>query len=110
MSRIPALVHLSVPGTETTAATYRTLDFWAGVFASHVGEDRVSEVDSVAGWGCLNQDWIAVDCEVETSWGWCRPTCLDEAEWDTLRGALHRGDLIMTVDYRTVDGGLEPHC
>jgi len=110
MSQVSAVVHISTPGCDTSEATPLALEFWKRVFREKVGEDKIEEVDTVAGWGCLNQYWLAVECEVETSWGWCRPVCLDADEWDVLFGALARGHLIMMVHYRTESGELEPHC
>lgn len=64
------------------------------------------EVDTVMGYGNLNQDWIEFECEVETSWGWCKPTFLDLRDWGALVDALEHGRLIMMAYYVTQD---DPH-
>ena len=109
MSLMPAFIHLSTPGNDREEAVPLALEFWKRIFQDRVGPDNVEVVDTVAGWGCLNQEWVAVDWEVETSWGWCRPTCLDPEEWDVLFESLRRGHLIMMVHYQTESGELEPH-
>ena len=67
-------------------------------------------VDSVPGYGCMNKTWLQVECEMETSYGWCKPSFLTETAWTELWGFLQAGVLIMMVWYRREDGPAVPHC
>ena len=70
--------------------------------------------DTKAAWGCLNQDWYEVECEIDTSFGWCEPTKLSKDEKEALYQLLDTGRLLMMVYYiRLNDDGTvkeyEPH-
>lgn len=66
------------------------------------------KVDTVAGWGNLDQDWYELSTEVNTSWGWCRPTLLTEKQWESLLADLTAGRILMMVHYE-VKGEIVPH-
>lgn len=66
------------------------------------------KVDTVLGWGNLDQDWFEVKTDIETNWGWCRPTVLPDLVWNWLYNKLKDGELLMMVHYITEDG-FAPH-
>jgi hypothetical protein len=56
------------------------------------------KVDTVAGWGCLDQDWIEFEREVETSYGWCSIKGLE-----AFHDYFHEGSLLMHLSYVKVN-------
>jgi len=61
---------------------------------------KAKKVDTVLGWGNLNQDWLEVETEVEPSWGWCKPLCLHQLQWVKLYELLEEGKVLMMVFFR----------
>jgi hypothetical protein len=58
--------------------------------------------DTVAGWGCLNQDWLEFECAVKTSWDWCRLDIFPIPEWEKdWYPVFESGQLLMQVLYVT---------
>lgn len=101
------LLCISCAGTKTPLREHPQAALFMKALEGKGVEFKV--VDTVAGWGCLNQDWIEFRCEVETSWSWCRPTIFSEAEWEFWFEQFHSGVLLMHVEYETADGKLVPH-
>lgn len=73
---------------------------------------QTKQVDTVAGWWNLDQDWYEFEDEAETDFRWVRPKSLREEDWEQLWRHLNYGNLIMQVHYiRFIDGKkvLDPH-
>lgn len=98
-----ALLNLSTPGFYHDGFMKKL----ASVFEKHGIETK--KVDTVLGWGNLNQHWLELTCEIETSWDWCKPTVLNDEEWNWFHSALSCGMYIMMVYYKDKDGNLHPH-
>jgi hypothetical protein len=104
---IQCLVDITIPGT-IEKATENTL-------LLHLKSDLESKgikcnfIDTVAGWGCLDQDWLEFECLVDTSWEWCRLSVFDQDTMEKYRGLMHAGKLIMMVHHRDENGKLIPH-
>jgi hypothetical protein len=113
MSKKLALVSVSVPGdipedsrlTEQPAIAWLESVLEKNNIKSHV-------VDTVMGWGNLNQDWLEFRAEIETSWSWCELCCLSAEESETFRSYLSDGKLLMRIYYIKNEEGKEtfiPH-
>lgn len=109
-----ALIALTVPGTVESAKKNALLL----EIQKTLREQGISAefVDTVAGWGCLNQSWLEFRADIETSWGWCvilplvglQPDEGDSSNY--LQELLHSGKVLMMVHYENKNGELEPHC
>ncbi len=105
---VQSLLAFSVPGTSVSLRDNPLIKALIVLLDERGIEHQF--VDNVAGWGCLNQDWLEFTAEVETSWGWCYPTFIPQNEWETTWfPALHEGRLLMQVYYKK-DGELVPHA
>lgn len=122
MALMQAIISLTIPGTYRNAQQ--------DPFLLHLEEVlnkagiEAGFVDTVSGWGCLDQNWLEFTCEVDTSWGWCdivplKNLILDPSEdlefprrhwwvvgvdkrsWnDELQRLLHFGQVLMMVHYK----------
>ncbi len=99
---VMSLVSLTCPGTKTPLRDNASIKRVVGLLDTH--HLQYQFVDNVAGWGCLNQDWLEFTCEIETSWGWCKPQFLTEAEWTEIWfPLLQEGKVLMQVYYKVGD-------
>lgn len=97
---IKCLINITVPGYgEDTWKTFKKLPE-IKLVTDQLDKLGIScqSVDNVAGWGCLNQDWIEFEAFVYTSWGWCK---IDQFEnWDKVfYPLLVSGKLLMYLSY-----------
>jgi len=69
-----------------------------------------SYVDTIQGWGNLNQDWLEFKRQMDLSWSWCLPSCLNSKQKKLWFKALNSGKLFMMVSYIEQDGTFTPHC
>ena len=120
MSKVNALVQISVPGFTRRWVDKDFLDYntcleddpaikWLLTLVTKAGLEW-NKCDTIAGWGCLNQDWIEFTCDIETSWSWCKPCFIvdgSDAEKYFFE-LLDHGKLIMMVHY-VEDGKYIPH-
>jgi hypothetical protein len=110
-----ALIYLTVPGTIDKPRN----NFFLRSLRERLQAEGIEAkfVDTIPGWGCLNQDWLQFRTTIETSWGWCHLSDLaemgseffprDEENWaDKVQDLLHAGKLVMQVYY---ENG-EPHA
>jgi len=101
------LVSVSCPGTKTPLRNNTTLKPIVRILDAH--EIAYQFVDTMAGWGCLNQDWLEFTCVVERSWSWCKPNFLSDKEWTEIwHPMLEEGKLLMQIHYRS-NGNLIAH-
>lgn len=100
------LVDFSIPGTKDPRD-----DLWMLALISLLKEKGIEGqfVDTVMGWGCLNQDWYETTMEMDTSWGWCLPKCFNDEENKFLLDLLDSGRILMQVSYKTEDGFIPHH-
>lgn len=104
---VMCLVSVSCPGTKTPLRKNPTLEPIVRILNAHAIAYQFA--DTMAGWGCLNQDWLEFTCVVETSWGWCKPKFLSEKEWTEIwLPLLEEGKLLMQIHYR-INGKLIAH-
>lgn len=99
------LVSLTIPGTRKE---HRNHPFLIEL-TQKLEELGISShsVDTIPGWGNLNQDWLEFNCEVYTSWGWCVLVPLigipyPGASWDwatEFHKQLHDGSILMHLSY-----------
>lgn len=103
-----SLVSMSCPGTKIPLRENKALEPVLRLLKEHGIAHEF--VDSMLGWGCLNQDWVEFTCEMEMSWGWCKPEFLTEQEWvEVLYPLLVNGQVLMQVYYKKGDGELVAH-
>lgn len=71
-------------------------------------------VDACMGWGCLDQDWLEFNCEVDTSYGWPRFIPFDSELNEHYQKLFHYGKLLLMLSYivEKEDGTKKyiPHC
>lgn len=102
-----ALINISTPGTFSDLKQNPIILELISILDKHSIKHRF--VDTVVGWGNLNQDWLEFVCDIETSWSWCKLTSLTDEEWKTLYDRLTSGLIIMMIHYKTKDGEYIPH-
>jgi len=110
-----ASISVSVPGTFQSAKKSQLLE----VLQEDLEKAGIEShfVDTIPGWGNLNQDWLEFECDIETSWGWCKILPLSMVKdqyydnlWEDFYFDLfHHGNLLMMVHYISEDGEYIPH-
>lgn len=113
MDTVKALVYISIPGKWTEEdegillhLTDHPIILW---IISVLEKNRIpyQSVDTIAGWGNLNQDWLEFRTEVETSFGWCRPTIFSPKENRLFLNLLNRGEILFQLSYIQEKNGEE---
>jgi len=114
MSKVKALVSVSVPGFTRRWVEKDSQDYNAFLEGNLAikwlielldrNEIKWNKCDTIAGWGCLNQNWIEFICDIETDWSWCKPCFIIEgsAVEKYFYELFDHGKLIMMVHY--IDG------
>jgi len=110
-----AFIYVTIPGSVVSAKRNWLLETLQKDLKRAGIESQF--VDTVGGWGNLNQDWLEFKCDIETSWGWCEIlplSSLKDESYDNLWkdfyfDLFHHGNLLMMVYYVSDDGELIPH-
>lgn len=111
---IKCLVSVTIPGTIIEASQHPTLN----AFISALKEKNIEGgfVDTIAGWGNLNQNWFEFEVDVETDFDFVKLECFSHDEWygiDDLsfmvgwRKYFETGQLLMMIHYIGIDGNGE---
>jgi hypothetical protein len=92
MSFTKCLICISAPGTSAKLES----NPYIGKLIRQLDKKRIKwqKVDSMMGWGCLNQDWIEFTAPVLTSYGWCEIKGLEY-----LTDLFIEGKLLMSLCY-----------
>lgn len=102
MKEVLALIDISIPGRSLRHS--KEIEDLVG----YLEECRIPwrAVDSVLGWGNLNQDWIEFEAEIETSWGWCEVKFTEGERqkfiWGWLKENLESGKFLMHIMYKAI--------
>lgn len=115
MSKVNALVQLTIPGTIENVNDSPIVKQILLILDS-MGIEHKS-FDSVQGWGSLNQDWIEFKIEVDTDYGWCSIVPFEGLVTDDYHDfwkeyvwpALHYGKLLMKVYYIEEENGVKKY-
>lgn len=101
MPQIRSLVSVSVPGSLGPSEWLIPLRDHPVIswVISLLDRNKITyqQCDTIQTWGNCDQDWIEFTCDVETSWSWCKPSFLNDEEWNIFFVLLNRGDLLMQV-------------
>lgn len=89
-----ATIQLTTPGKWNVPL----MDEMKQMFPKHL------RCDTIMGWGCLDQDWLEITTDIDTSWGWCKPLSITDDQWNRLYQLLESGQMLMMVHY-----GGHPH-
>jgi len=105
MKYIKYIVDVSIPGTFSSPQENEHIKKLQKDLA-YIGI-KAKFVDSVLGWGCLNQDWLEFESEIDISWGWCQFFKGELGKY--YEECFHHGHLIMILHYIDDNGKLQAH-
>lgn len=100
------IVTVTIPGTIIDAEDDVLLKSFIDALKAKGIEGRF--VDSILGWGCLNQNWFEFTTNVDTDMDWCNLVSFTPKEWEYWRSMFETGKLLMIIYYKNGDE-FEPH-
>lgn len=98
--KMEALVQISVPGTVYEIRNHSIIERFQSLLDANNIKHNI--VDTVPGWGCLNQEWVEFETEIDSSWGWAEFNKMpndgkDGFSAEYIKKLLHEGKLIMML-------------
>lgn len=103
--RTPALINITIPGTEILLAESFLIKNVKELLLKNNIQSSV--VDTVSGWGCLNQDWLEFVTEINTSYDWVKfPEITEDIENFSVQefnNCFPTGRLLMGVRWIVTD-------